>query len=369
MKLVVSPTVFWYVTRRIALPILMALAAFTLVDLLGEGSDRFAGWFRSGVELEGMRYLALRIPFMMSQLLPVAILAGVMFAFAILHRAEEVTALQAVGISRVQLALPVFVIAAALTLVDFGLSERVVPVTNRWSRQMLQTELSRNRTAHKPEKIWVRIRDGFLMADHFDKARDELEDITVFRLGPYPMLHAIQQVQRAHWDGRQWVLSGVHDLDFRRGDRIEATAQTEPLETSPSDLRALASSTNPEELNLAELDRFIAELRRNGLAPAAYLVVRAMKFALPFSCLVMAALGFAGSLEPTPRRSALGGKIAFAVASGVGYWVVLGFTVSLGKSGILPAWPAAWTPNLLFAGLAMSIFLLGEEKESLKPAN
>jgi lipopolysaccharide export LptBFGC system permease protein LptF len=205
MKPVVSRTVFWYLARRIALPVLMALAAFTLVDLLGEGSDRFAGWLRAGVEFDGFGYLALRVPFMVSQLLPVSILGGVMFAFAMLHRTEEVVALQAVGISRSQLALPVFAFAAVLTIFDFGLCEHVVPVTNRWARQLLENELRRERhQAPELDKIWVRTRDGFLMAERFDKKRGELKDVTVYRMGPYPKLHAIEQVSRADWMGTGW---------------------------------------------------------------------------------------------------------------------------------------------------------------------
>jgi lipopolysaccharide export LptBFGC system permease protein LptF len=51
-----------------------------------------------------------------------------------------------------------------------------------------------------------------------------------------------------------------------------------------------------------------------------------------------------------------------AVATGVGYWMILGVCVSLGKSGLMPAWPAAWIPNFAFGALAVSTFLLGEEK-------
>src|SRR5208282_931654 len=122
-KLIASPTVFWYLTRRLAGPVLVALAVFTLVDVLGEGADRFAGWFRSGVAIDGFGYLALRVPFMVSQLMPVAILGGVMFAFAMLHRAEEVIAIQAVGISRAQMSLPVFALGIALSLGNFALAE------------------------------------------------------------------------------------------------------------------------------------------------------------------------------------------------------------------------------------------------------
>jgi lipopolysaccharide export system permease protein len=368
MNLVASRTAFWYLVRRLIVPILMVLAAFTLVDMLGEGSDRFAGWVRAGVELEGFKYLALRLPFMISQLLPVAVLGGTMFAFAMLHRAEEITALQAIGISRSQLALPVFAIALVLTLANFTLAERVAPLTNRWARGLLDTELKHgSATHHDASQIWVRTRDGFLMARHFDRTRDELQDVTVFRVGPYPDLHFIMEVQRATWNGRKWILSGARDLNFNHGAAIEGDSPKGSLEASPADLNSQALS-NPDELGLSQLDQFIAELQRNGFVPADYLVVRALKFALPFSCLVMAALGFASSLEATPRHSGVAAKIGFALASGVGYWMVLGFSVSLGKSGIIPPWPAAWMADLVFGLVAISLFLLGEEKRSVDPA-
>ena len=362
MKCIASRTVFWYLTRRLSGPVLLALSIFTLVDLLGEGADRLAGWFRAGVALDGFGYLALRIPFMVSQLMPVAILGGVMFAFAMLHRAQEVTALQAVGVSRAQMALPVFALAVLLTLVNFELAERLVPITDRRAHHLLEARLRHDSTLERDSRrVWLRTHAGFLMAERYDQRRGELQDVTIFRLGAYPKLDAIVQVRSALWNGHDWVLSGIQGMGFKADGSITPARPQRVLEASPADLNSRVGF-NPEELSLSELNRFIDELGRYGVVPAALRVLRALKFALPASCLVMAALGLAGSLEPTPRRSALGAKIAFAVGAGVGYWILLGFTVSLGKAGVVSAWPAAWLPNLLFGALALSLFLLGEEK-------
>lgn len=362
MKLAASPTVFWYLMRRLIGPVLMALAVFTLVDVLGEGADRFAGWFRSGVALDGFGYLALRIPFMVSQLMPVAILGGVMFAFAMLHRAEEVIAIQAVGISRTQMGLPVFVLGIALTLGNFALAEGLVPLTNGRAEQLLEVKLRRGSAAERDShRVWLRTRGGFLMAESYDRRHAELREVTIFRLGAYPRLDAITQVEHAWWNGHAWVLSGIQELAFKPDGSITAVHPAGGLGASPTDFNAIVAF-KPEELSLHELNRFIDELGRYSVVPTELRVLRALKFALPASCLVMAVLALAGSLEPAPRRSGLGKKIGFAVGAGVGYWLLLGFTVSLGKAGVVPPWPAAWLPNLLWSALALSLFLLGEEK-------
>ena len=362
MKLIASPTVFWYLTRRLIGPTLSALAVFTLVDVLGEGADRFAGWFRSGVALDGFGYLALRVPFMLSQLMPVAILGGVMFAFAMLHRAEEVIAIQAVGISRSQMGLPVLALGIVVTLGNFALAEGLVPITNGHAQQLLEVKLRHGSVAERDsQRVWLRTRSGFLMAERYDRRHSELHEVTIFRLGAYPQLDAITQVQRASWNGHAWVLSGIHELAFRPDGSITPVRPNGSLGATPTDFNAIVAF-KPEELSLRELNQFIDALGRYGAVPAELRVLRALKFALPASCLVMAVLALAGSLEPTPRRSGLGKKIGLAVGAGVGYWLILGFTVSLGKAGLVAAWPAAWLPNLLWGALALSLFLLGEEK-------
>jgi lipopolysaccharide export LptBFGC system permease protein LptF len=76
----------------------------------------------------------------------------------------------------------------------------------------------------------------------------------------------------------------------------------------------------------------------------------------------MVALGMALSLDPMPRSLSLGRSFGLAIGIGFGYWLAFGLTSSLGRSGIIPAAAAAWTPNVIFALLALSIFLFGEER-------
>ncbi len=362
MKTFFPGTAFRYLAGRVFVAVILTLAAFTAVDVLGEGSDRFSGWMSSGTTLVGLEYLALRTPFMVSQLLPVSLLGGVMFAFLLLHRAGEIVAFQALGISRMRIAFPALLVAVILGLFDFALAEGVVPVTNGHARRLLSAPVSgKIGISDDAGEAWIRTTDGFMVAKSYNRKHPQLEQVTVFLMGVYPEVKTVLQVESAIWDGQKWKLSGVRALKVKGDEEIFPVAVGRQLiSASPSEFGS-ARPSNPEDFSLAELDAFIAELRRKKLDPAGYLVLRAMKFALPASCVILAALGVAFSLEVRPRSSGLGFKFALALATGIGYWMILGFMVSLGKSGIIPATLAAWLTDFLFGLLALSFFLFGEE--------
>ena len=82
---------------------------------------------------------------------------------------------------------------------------------------------------------------------------------------------------------------------------------------------------------------------------------------MPLACLIMVALGIGLSLDPLPRHLSLGRSFGLAILIGFGYWLSTALTSSLGHSGLMPAWFAAWSPNLLFTMMAGGIFLFGEE--------
>jgi lipopolysaccharide export system permease protein len=133
-----------------------------------------------------------------------------------------------------------------------------------------------------------------------------------------------------------------------------------PIDFRPADF--ILVRQDPEEFSLSELNHYIHSLRRKGLAPGGYIVDRDLKYATPLACLIMVALGAALSMDPLPRHLTLGRSFGLGLLIGFGYWVVLGFTTSFGHSGVIPAWLAAWLPNAVFATLAASIFLFGEER-------
>lgn len=358
-----SPTVDRFLALAFFGPFLVCLAAFTAAYLLGDIFNRFSNLIQyGGLGLLGMEYFALKIPLIVSQLLPIACLAGVLLGFALLNRTGEVLACQQLGISRLGMAMPVLLAAVAISVFDFALSETVVPRATREARYLYEVQLKKRhlRGVFANRHIWARVRGGFLAADSYDRDHKVLHGVTFYRLGSHYSVDDIFHAGEARWDGHGWKTAGATRYRLVGSRVSSAEPTTFHINITPAALGRLR--LDPDECSLWELNRYIEGLRREGLNPGGYLVDRDLKWAMPLSCVIMVALGLALSLDPLPRHLSLGRSFGLAIVIGFAYWLAFGLTTSLGHSGLLPAWFAAWSPNALFTVLACGVFLFGEER-------
>src|SRR5487761_626285 len=124
-----SPTIDRFLAGTFFGPFMVCLAAFTAAYLLGDIFDRFDTLVHhGGLGMLGLAYFALKLPLIVTQLLPIACLTGVLLGFALLNRTGEVLACQQLGISRLEMAAPVLVVAAAVSMFNFVLNETLVPL-------------------------------------------------------------------------------------------------------------------------------------------------------------------------------------------------------------------------------------------------
>jgi lipopolysaccharide export system permease protein len=293
----------------------------------------------------------------------VACLAGVLLGFALLNRSGEVLACQQLGISRLEMAVPVLLVAVLISGFDFLISETVVPAATREAKYIYSVELKKRsqKAVFANRRIWVRVRDGFVSADRYDKDQGQLKGITHYQLSDDFGLKALVHAGSAKWNGHEWVETGLNSFNVAEGGAVTKTDATRlELGLTPADFGLLRF--DPEEFSLWELDRYILDLRSKGLDPGGYVVDRDLKYAMPLACVIMVALGMALSLDPLPRNLSLGRSFGLAIVIGFAYWTALGITSALGRSGLLPAVVAAWIPNFMFAMIAVGIFMFGEER-------
>jgi lipopolysaccharide export system permease protein len=359
-----SPVMDRFIAGQFFGPFTVCLAAFTAAYLLGDMFDRFDDLIHyGGLGVLGLEYFALKLPLIISQVLPVASLAGVLLGFALLNRSGEVLACQQLGISRLEMAVPVLVVAILISGFDFIVSETIVPAATRQAKYIYSVELKKRqlKAVFANRRIWVRVRDGFVSVENYDKVRGQLGGVTHYELDDKFGLKDLAHAKSAKWDGHQWIPTGLTSFQLASGGAVtKRDAPKLAIDLSPSDFGLLRF--DPEEFSLWELDRYIADLRSMGLDPGGYVVDRDLKYAMPLACLIMVALGMALSLDPLPRNLSLGRSFGLAIIIGFGYWLSLGITSSLGRSGLLSAVVAAWLPNFMFTMIAFSIFLFGEER-------
>jgi lipopolysaccharide export system permease protein len=191
-----------------------------------------------------------------------------------------------------------------------------------------------------------------------DRVRGEIRDLQIERKGrgpDYPT-YVITANEAAWRRGGGWALqSGAMHVvpDTNRDvaftfDRMVDRKLTE----RPVDL--MAKPRSPQEMRYTELTRFIVALERSGGDANVLRVERALKIAIPVTCLIIALFG--APLATSTQRGGAAYGIGISLATTVVFLMMIQLTKAVGGKGLINPDLAAWVPNAVFA--VVGVFLL-----------
>ena len=107
-------------------------------------------------------------------------------------------------------------------------------------------------------------------------------------------------------------------------------------------------------MSFLELRAYVAGLRDGGHRVTRYLVQLYSKLSFPLVHVIMALVAIPFALV-SPRSG--GRAMGEAIVIAVGYWVVHSVALAFAQGDLLPAALAAWTANIVFAGIGTALFL------------
>jgi len=289
------------------------------------------------------------------------VITAALLAFGILGRRNEIIALRASGVSLAQTAVPILVLAAAISIAALIWNETVVPYCSRRFEYVNNVEIRKRaiRGVLSDRAIWYHGVDGFYNIDYVDRGRQAVYELTIYRLDDQFRLRSVVNVPRAEWVEGRWEAHDAveHQLDGNRFGSMPIPPDRVTISETLDDF--LEVQREPEELSFTELRERVDNLRRKGIDPSHYLVDLYLKLALPFASLALAwvAIPIGGRLR---RHPSIAATIGLGTAVGFCYWVLLGLSSSLGLSGAIPPLIAAWTANGVFVLFGTVLFLWSE---------
>jgi len=116
-------------------------------------------------------YFFFRLPMIISQMLPAAVLLSSLVTCGYLSRHNEITAMKANGISIYRVALPILTIAVLISLLIFLLSEWITPYTNDRAENIRIIEVQKRQSMGSFKLQFQLHRSG---AKHIARHRDSL---------------------------------------------------------------------------------------------------------------------------------------------------------------------------------------------------
>lgn len=353
-----------YILREfisVALPTLGALIAlYLLIDFL----DRLDILLENHATFSAsMRYFLFKIPLIITQILPPTMLVSALLSVGMMARHHEIVALRAAGVSLLQTSSPLIFCALGISLAALLWNETAVPYFTHEFQIVNRVEIRKRgeRSVLSDRGVWYRGGAGFYSIEYFDAHAETLYGLTIFRMDPDFRITGITEIPEARWHDGKWAIAdGAWQItapESGEAVRTPVTGSNFSIPETVADFKEV--HLEAEELSYTELSKRIARLSARGIDTSHYAVELNLKLAVPFAvlALIWAGAPIAGRARRNPSIAAV---FAGGLMLGFGYWVLLGFTRSLGETGILSPLLAAWTPNLI-AALAGTAILLAAE--------
>ena len=326
---------------------LMILTLFVFIDYLSR-MDKF---LNSDISLMGaLGYVLLKVPFMFVQLTPASILLATITVFGLMNRSNELLAIRSSGISVYYLIKPAILVGGILAMLMFFLGETIIPVSMAKANYIRYHVLKKKSNIYSVRKdIWIKSENRLVHINFFDPAKKSVAGITVTSVGKDFSLVSRIDAKKGYYKQGKWVFENiieqVHAENSMEYDVKSYDKKTVTLAIKPEDLEEVSKKSN--EMSFFELKEYVRKVEYEGYDATTYKVDLNAKIAFPFICIIMVLTGAATGMrsfvkENIPMAIAIGVVIAFM------YWIMYGFSLSLGYGTVLPPIISAWAANLFF---------------------
>ncbi len=349
-----------YLARDFLQNFLLGLGAFTTIYLVVEFFERINAFLHNRASLELMiSYFLNKIPSIISQVSPAAILLSSLITLGIMARHNEIMALKAGGIALRQIVLPLLRVVFIIYLILLGLNEYIVPDANQKVRELMNLIIHKKKPidVFKQSQIWIHSHQSIYNIKVYHPEKNSMEGVTIYRFDPEFKLLERVDARRADWQAGQWIFSEATVTQFSRDGfpvRKKYPQITLALPETPQDFFIVEK--NPEEMNYRELSEYVRKIEQDGYDSTKYRCALYAFFSFPFTSIILAFLGLTLALKKE-HGAGLALALGLSILISFIYLVTFSFSLELGKAGLLPPLLAAWLGNFIFALVGVYLFL------------
>jgi lipopolysaccharide export system permease protein len=341
-----------YITRTYLKLLGLVLSAFVTIYLVIELLEKISRFFQAGSTLAHvLMYFLLKIPMIVSQVMPLAVLMATLLTLGLLSRSSEIVAMQSCGFSLKTITKPLLLGALSLSLLTFIANEAVLPMAAerlRYVEEVLILDKSPS-TFFRLNNIWYRDESFILRARLFIPDSVTMKGVTLWQVTENMQPASRLEAEEGIWEGSRWVLKNVVKRSFASGKvRATETIATLPIAVNLKINDLKVSDKYAEDMGFFKLRHYAEKLRKGGYDATRYLAQMHARISFPFACLIMAFVGIPFALRGG-RSSGIALGIGLSIGIGFAYFIVNSALLSFGQTGVIPPVVAAWAANFIFA--------------------
>lgn len=341
---------------------LISLLAFLIIYIVIDFFGKIDNFLRAGVSLGvTVSYFLYQVPFILQQMIPIAVLISVMLMLGIMNKNNEILALKSSGLSLFNLAYPLIVVSLLIGIGSFFLSESFVPITSAKANDIwnIQVEKRHSQGTYTLSHLWYKGKNSIYRIRTYDKRTKTIEGLSIFFFDRDFNLRRRIDAKKATWTQEGWLLNEglIQEIDPHGSRRsIKFTSRLAYLPETPENFERTMKSL--EEMSFWELRDYTKKIRQEGYDSTRSEVELNTKMAFPFISLVLTLVGI--PLAFKKRKGGIPLSITIAIGISFLYLLTFGLSRSLALSGVLPPLLGAWLANLLFSPFGIYLMLKAE---------
>jgi len=340
-----------YIITEFIPPTLLALFIFTFILIMERLFDSINLLISKGVSLSSViQLLGYVLPSVLVYTIPMAILAGTLICFGRLSSDNEITAIQASGVSLYSIFSPVIILSLIVSIFLVSFNEKIAPRAFNRFRQLYYQIVQRNPILKLEERTFLEIEDYRLYVEKIKQKKGKLSGIIMYQMeeAGFPTLITAQRGNMVC--NEQQVLFRLFDGSIQQKDKYDPNKYSITYFEN-YDISLDLSQTPPptakriRQMEKSELLQEIRKLKQDNIPTYSLEVEYHQRKSLAFASFVFCLIGI-----PLGIRARKGGKsIGFSLSLGLFllYWFLLVEGITMGERGIAPPLLGVWIPNLI----------------------
>lgn len=301
-------------------------------------------------------YYANFIPYYSNLFSPLFVFIAVIYFTSKLAGNSEIIAMMATGMSFRRLLRPYMFSCVLIALTTFYLNAYVIP-HGTVIRQQFENRYRRNKVTNAADNVQIRLsKSTVVYMQHYD---DQIKRGYGFSLDKFEGKKLVSHMtasdiqydtiaeSKYHWTANNWKVRTLHGL--REKIQMGAVKDTViPME--PADL--IYSKGQQETFTSPELKRYISKQTSRGAANVKqYEVEYHKRIAMSFASFILTIIG--ASLSARKRKGGMGLYLGVGFALSFAYIMLQTVSSAFAVQANMPPPLAAWTPNIIFAVIAL----------------
>lgn len=346
-----------YILGEFTKLLVMAVAAFIILFVVVDVFENMDDLMERGVPLgRSVAFFAYKIPFIVGQVSPIAVLLAVLLSLGIFAKHNEVTAIKAGGVRLSSVLRPLLAAGVAISVGVILMNETLAPAAMKKADTFRTVWLEGVKGSYGRQGMWIKEADGIYNIRHLDLAAGELGGVSYFATGRDFRASRRIQARLMRWRDGAWVAPKATLWEFSPDGVVSTRVESNLVMPGPGPPEDLAGvSSGHGNMAFFELARYVRDLESDGYDARKYRIDLYDKLAFPLVNFIMVLVGVPFALK-TGRHSGIASGVGLSVAIAFSYWVVFAVTRSLGTGGMLPPLVSAVFPDVLFGAVGLLMY-------------